>query len=155
MVGYRLSPAVHVGPSYRNNLALQHTMRVRDPTQQRPANLRPRDHMIYLAYQAQSDVMQPVRALARALAGAVKRPLPGLWDNVMVRNLGAAYEMIAHSALTHTRPPYGIDSVQVGGREVAVREEAAHVTPFGTLLHFRKDTDIAQPRILLIAPLSG
>jgi polyhydroxyalkanoate depolymerase len=38
---------------------------------------------------------------------------------------------------------------------VAVHEEAAHVTPFGTLLHFRKDVDIAQPRILLVAPLSG
>jgi polyhydroxyalkanoate depolymerase len=29
------------------------------------------------------------------------------------------------------------------------------VTPFGTLLHFKKDIDMAQPRVLLIAPLSG
>jgi polyhydroxyalkanoate depolymerase len=29
------------------------------------------------------------------------------------------------------------------------------VTPFGTLLHFRKDVVLAQPRVLLIAPLSG
>ena len=28
-------------------------------------------------------------------------------------------------------------------------------TPFGTLLHFRKDVDIAQPRVLVVAPLSG
>ena len=53
------------------------------------------------------------------------------------------------------RPPYGIDSVMVGNREVAVREEAADRTPFGTLLHFKKDIDQAQPRVLLIAPLSG
>ena len=43
----------------------------------------------------------------------------------------------------------------VGNREVEVREEAAHVTPFGTLLHFKKDVDVAQPRVLLVAPLSG
>ncbi len=43
----------------------------------------------------------------------------------------------------------------VGNREVAVREESADVTPFGTLLHFKKDIDMAQPRVLLIAPLSG
>ncbi len=43
----------------------------------------------------------------------------------------------------------------VGNREVAVREEAAHTTPFGTLLHFKKDVDVAQPRVLLVAPLSG
>jgi polyhydroxyalkanoate depolymerase len=43
----------------------------------------------------------------------------------------------------------------VGNREVAVREEALHQTPFGTLLRFRKDIDIAQPRVLVVAPLSG
>ena len=43
----------------------------------------------------------------------------------------------------------------VGDREVAVTEEAAHVTPFGTLLRFRKDIDGPQPRVLLVAPLSG
>ena len=43
----------------------------------------------------------------------------------------------------------------VGNREVAVTEEAADVTPFGTLLHFKKDIEQAQPRVLLVAPLSG
>ena len=46
-------------------------------------------------------------------------------------------------------------SVTVGNREVAVTEEAALRTPFGTLLHFKKDIDLAQPRVLVIAPLSG
>ena len=70
-------------------------------------------------------------------------------------NLTAAYELIARAGLTHVRPPYGIDSVTVGNREVAVTEEAADVTPFATLLHFKKDIDQAQPRVLLVAPLSG
>jgi polyhydroxyalkanoate depolymerase len=70
-------------------------------------------------------------------------------------NLTAAYELIARAGLTHARPPYGIDSVMVGNREVTVTENAAEVTPFGTLLHFKKDIEQAQPRVLLIAPLSG
>src|SRR5690349_19064366 len=111
--------------------------------------------MIYLAYQAQSDAMEPVRAFAKAAASALKLPIPGLADNILVRNLGAVYEVMSRAGLTHSRPAYGIDSVRVGDREVAVSEEAAHVTPFGTLLHFRKDIDIAQPRVLLVAPLSG
>src|SRR5439155_826804 len=52
-------------------------------------------------------------------------------------------------------PPFGIDSIRVGNRDVEVREEAAHVTPFGTLLHFKKDLQAEQPRVLLVAPLSG
>jgi polyhydroxyalkanoate depolymerase len=72
-----------------------------------------------------------------------------------MRNLTAAYEMISRARLTHTRPDYGIRSVMVGNREVAVTEEPAHVTPFGTLLRFRKDIDTEQPRVLVVAPLSG
>ena len=34
-------------------------------------------------------------------------------------------------------------------------EEAAFDTPFGTLLHFRKDIAVVQPRVLLVAPMSG
>ncbi|HEX8829220.1 MAG TPA: polyhydroxyalkanoate depolymerase, partial [Xanthobacteraceae bacterium] len=35
------------------------------------------------------------------------------------------------------------------------REDTAARTPFGTLLHFKKDIAAAQPRVLLVAPLSG
>ena len=36
-----------------------------------------------------------------------------------------------------------------------VTEEVALDLPFGRLLHFAKDIDIAQPRVLVAAPLSG
>ena len=108
--------------------------------------------MLYLAYQLQSDIMTPVRAWA-SMAASGGAPL--LSDHPAMRNLTAVYELIARSGLTHTRPPFGINSVTVGNREVEVREEAAATTPFGTLLHFKKDIATAQPRVLLVAPLSG
>jgi poly(3-hydroxybutyrate) depolymerase len=109
--------------------------------------------MLYQAYQAHADFMVPVRALASLAASAIG---PEFTGNVgSIRNLTAAYELIARAGLTHDRPPFYIDTVTVGNREVAVREEAAQVTPFGTLLHFKKDVDMAQPRVLLVAPLSG
>jgi poly(3-hydroxybutyrate) depolymerase len=111
--------------------------------------------MLYQAYLAHSDVMGPVRALAGMAMGAIGRPLAGISDNAVLRNLTAAYELMARAGLTHARPPYRIDKVMVGNREVAVKEEAAYRTPFGTLLHFKKDIDMAQPRVLLVAPLSG
>jgi polyhydroxyalkanoate depolymerase len=110
--------------------------------------------MLYLAYQTHADIMVPVRGLA--LAGMQTL---GPWltsgDSSVLRNLTAAYELIARAGLTHTRPDYDIGSVRVGNREVAVREEALSVTPFGTLLHFKKDVDAAMPRMLVVAPLSG
>src|SRR5471032_1376355 len=113
------------------------------------------DWMLYQAYQAHSDIMVPVRAFAGAALKAVGDKLNGSARPSALSNLTAAYELIARAGLTHVRPPYGIDSIMVGNREVAVTEEAADVTPFGTLLHFKKDIEQAQPRVLLIAPLSG
>jgi poly(3-hydroxybutyrate) depolymerase len=96
--------------------------------------------------------MVPVRAFAGfAMAASGWRPV----DSTVLRNLTAAYELIARAGLTHQRPPFGITSVTVGNREVEVREEATLKTPFGTLLHFKKDIAQTQPRVLLIAPLSG
>lgn len=114
-----------------------------------------RNWMLYQAYQAHADIMAPVRQLAGAVAKSVTDRLNGSARPTVLSNLTAAYELMARAGLTHARPPYGIDSVVVGNREVAVTEEVADATPFGTLLHFKKDTVSAQPRVLLVAPLSG
>ncbi|MBV8791358.1 MAG: polyhydroxyalkanoate depolymerase [Pseudolabrys sp.] len=111
--------------------------------------------MLYQAYQAQADLMGPVRSLAGQAALAIGAKLNGAARPSFMSNLTAAYEIVARAGLTHARPPYGIDSVTVGNREVAVTEERADATPFGTLLHFKKDIDTEQPRVLIIAPLSG
>jgi len=113
------------------------------------------DWMLYQAYQAQADLMAPIRALAGKAAAMLGESLNGAMRPSVMSNLTAAYELIARAGLTHARPLFGIDTVTVGNREVAVTEEAAHITPFGTLLHFKKDIVEAQPRVLLIAPLSG
>jgi poly(3-hydroxybutyrate) depolymerase len=111
--------------------------------------------MLYQAYQAHSDIMIPVRNWAGTALRTLGQPLMGIADNAVLRNLTAAYELIARAGLTHARPAFGIDSVTVGNREVAVHEHAALTTRFGTLLHFKKDVDVPQPRVLLVAPLSG
>jgi poly(3-hydroxybutyrate) depolymerase len=111
--------------------------------------------MLYQAYQAQSDLMAPVRTLAASALKAIGQPLSDIAGAANLRNLTAAYELIARAGLTHARPPFGIDLVKVGNRDVPVHEELAEVTPFGTLLHFKKDVDQAQPKVLLVAPLSG
>jgi len=109
--------------------------------------------MLYFAYQAHTDIITPMKAWATMALAAGRQPLVA--ENSTIRNLTAAYELVSRMGLTHTRPPFGIRSINVGNREVEVREEAAHKTPFGTLLHFKKDVATTQPRVLLVAPLSG
>ncbi len=43
----------------------------------------------------------------------------------------------------------------VGNQELEVTEEVTFATPFGSLLHFKKENAPEQPRLLLVAPMSG
>lgn len=112
--------------------------------------------MLYNAYQLQADLMRPVRVMADAAAAFLNGPVGRYFDSATVKNLAAAYEMVSRAGLSHKRPPFGIESVRTGSEDVPVSEEAALVTPFATLLHFRKAyCKTNQPRVLVVAPLSG
>ena len=111
--------------------------------------------MLYQAYQAHADIMVPARRLAGMALRSVGQQLNGSSRPTVLSNLTAAYELMARAGLTHERPLYGIDSIAINGRDVRVAERSVDVTPFGTLLHFRKDIVLAQPGVLLVAPLSG
>jgi poly(3-hydroxybutyrate) depolymerase len=110
--------------------------------------------MIYQAYQNHMDLTAPWRTEAAAALKYLNLVPQGISDKVFGR-LAAALELISRSALTYTRPPYGIDKVMVGNREVEVVEEVTCSTPFGSLLRFRKVDVSEQPRLLLVAPMSG
>jgi polyhydroxyalkanoate depolymerase len=111
--------------------------------------------MMYQFYQAQTDMIEPFRAMARFAVDRLGYFKDEGYDDALTRRLSAAFDLVGRTGLRHRRPSYGIASVRIATRDVAVVEEAADSTPFCTLLHFRKAIAPAQPRVLLVAPLSG
>ncbi len=67
----------------------------------------------------------------------------------------AAFDLLSRTALTHDHPGYHIDHVLIDGHPVPVSEEVAGSSPFCTLLRFRKPSISGQPKVLVVAPLSG
>jgi len=115
--------------------------------------------MLYQAYQAQADLAWPLQVLARASKGVLDQ-IEGLSDAggravEPRRRLAAAYEVFSRARLTHQRPAFGISHVRVGQDDVKVIEEVAYDGPFGVLLRFRKETVPNQPRVMIVAPMSG
>jgi poly(3-hydroxybutyrate) depolymerase len=109
--------------------------------------------MLYDAYQAQCDVLEP----ARLWAGAARNFLdwPVLGDLPLVRGAAAALDLFSHGGVRHQHPAFGIDKVMVDGAEVAVGEQVVVSTPFCRLVNFKKTVAVEQPRLLVVAPLSG
>jgi len=110
--------------------------------------------MMYQAYQNHMDLTAPWRSGAASALKYLNLVPQGVSDRLFGR-LAAALELISRTSLTYARPPYGIGKVLVGNRELEVTEEVTYATPFGSLLHFRKENSPEQPRLLLVAPMSG
>ena len=111
--------------------------------------------MMYQAYQFQSDLMSPMRLLAQTGSSALWL---GSTEGSLLRKVSAALEVFSRMRLTHSRPKYGIQTIAAGERIYNVSEEVVLGMPFGSLLHFKKDLDSAEPAhppVLLVAPLSG
>jgi poly(3-hydroxybutyrate) depolymerase len=111
--------------------------------------------MLYETYQAHSDVLTPIRLMAEAARGILSQPWPVIADNPLVRGAAAACELVSRAGMSHSRPDFRIRTTNVAGRAVEVVEEAVLRHPFCTLLHFAKDAAVEQPRVLVVAPLSG
>jgi poly(3-hydroxybutyrate) depolymerase len=112
-----------------------------------------RRDMLYRAYQTYSDASEPLRAIARVGIGTEKL-FNGI-SNMGVSHVAALLELVARGRLTHTRPSYSVESITVDGEEISVREETALSLPFCDLIHFAKDVAAPQPKMLVVAPLSG
>lgn len=114
--------------------------------------------MMYQAYQAQSDLMWPLRTLAKLSVPMLQDPSFanfGFGAQTSSRQVAAACKVLELAEVTHKRPPWRIDSVLSKGEAVSVTEEVVLTTPFATLLRFRKPGAAAQPKVLVVAPMSG
>jgi polyhydroxyalkanoate depolymerase len=112
-------------------------------------------HLLYHAYQAQADVLWPLRFITDATLPLLNEARDGPAEKLGMRKLLAALEVFSLARLTHRRREFGIAAVTIDGREVAISEKVTQRLPFGSLLHFKKDYAATQPRVLLIAPMSG
>ncbi len=69
--------------------------------------------------------------------------------------INASQEMSGRFAKDYTKPEFDLNETEIGGKKVAVTEEIVNDKAFGALLHFKRDTDRNDPKLLIVAPMSG
>ena len=96
--------------------------------------------MLYHAYQLQYRLARADAGRGRNGSFAAEQPAAdAAAPRRLHAQLAAAWEVFSRLRLTHQRPSFGIDSVQVGEREVPVREVAVQRRAFCTLQRFVRD----------------
>ena len=107
--------------------------------------------MLYHFHEMQHLALSPYRAWLKASRAAVKP----LQHSPVGRPLAASLEMAERLTRRYGKPEFGIRHVNVNGEPARVREEIADETPFCNLLHFKKEGVSGQPKVLMVAPMSG
>ncbi len=110
--------------------------------------------MIYQAFEAQASFFDLMRVSASFAATTLRLPWPTLIPQTLA-GLAGQLEAFADVRITATRPPFDIKPILIGNALVDVEEEVVARTPFATLLRFKKDHAAEQPKVLVVAPMSG
>lgn len=112
--------------------------------------------MLYQAYEVQRTMLAGASSLAAIgseFLSNPRNPLGYLYAGPVV---ASALDVFAHAAAPRGKPSFGIEQVEVDGRQFAVSETMVLPRPFGNLLRFRHDgLSEKAPRVLIVAPMSG
>lgn len=71
------------------------------------------------------------------------------------RTFEAAQKMFDRGARNHGKPAFGLSETIIGASKVKVSEETSWERDFCRLIHFQRETDRKDPKVLLVAPMSG
>jgi poly(3-hydroxybutyrate) depolymerase len=114
---------------------------------------------LYWFYEWSQAALNPSRALADATKLYFKNPLNPFSQSEFGKNMAAAAELFERTTRRYSKPEWHIDSALVGGERVPVTIRPVWERPFCKLLHFERHFDHApkrpQPRLLIVAPMSG
>jgi poly(3-hydroxybutyrate) depolymerase len=111
--------------------------------------------LLYQAYEFQRQLAQPVRLWANFLEQAYSSPYNPLSDTWFGKSVAASAEIMARLTQNYGKPAFGLKTTQIGNETVEVNEEILVRKPFCDLIHFHRDATRRDPKVLVVAPMSG
>ena len=117
--------------------------------------------MLYHLHEMQRSLLTPLMQWADASSKLFANPVSPLAHSPFSQRIAAGYELMYRLGKDYEKPKFDIASTLVDGETVDIVEEIVVTKPFCRLIHFKKDLDdkavaaLKQPKVLLVAPLSG
>ena len=111
--------------------------------------------MLYHVYEMQHAILTPIRITADHSLHMLRNPwnlfayLPGA--NI----IAAACDQFEHVTRRYGKPKFGLHTTMIDGAEVQIEEQIVDRKTFGQLKFFRRHAERNDPKVLIVAPMSG
>ncbi len=111
--------------------------------------------MLYHLYDFHHAMLAPLRLTAEAMQQTFSNPFLPIAYTRFGRTIAAGSEVIERATRRYGKPEFGLAATNIAGERVLVSQRVIDSTPFCDLLHFRRDGERADPKVLVVAPMSG
>lgn len=111
--------------------------------------------MLYQLHDLQYAINTPLRLQAEITKTLLSNPFNPLSYTPAGRTIAASAELVERLTRRFGKPEFGLPFTTIDGKQVAVHEEIIAKRPFGQLVNFKRACDRNDPKVLLVAPLSG
>src|SRR5688572_956870 len=109
---------------------------------------------LYNLHEMQYAAIAPLHMFAEASKALHRHPLSPLSYTGYGRSMAAA-ELLERVTDRYGKPEFGVTHTKIKGESVHVVDKIVASKPFCNLIHFQKDSNIEQPKLLIVAPMSG
>lgn len=111
---------------------------------------------LYQINDMKKALLTPTHLWAEMGEAFFKNPFSPLTYTIPGKTVSAALEVLERATRDFRKPAFGIDAVKVPRHgDVSISQENIIEKTFCHLIHFRKEKEIEQPKVLVCAPLSG
>lgn len=111
--------------------------------------------MLYQLHELQHFLMTPIRIQAALTRSVFQNPFNPMSHTQIGRTIAATAEVTERATRRFGRPDFGLSHTRINGKKVDIIEENMVENPFCNLLHFKRKTKRNDPKVLLVAPMSG
>lgn len=117
--------------------------------------------MLYQLHEMRRAFLGPLTQWAEASIALLSNPVSPLAHTPFSHRIAAGYELMFRIGKEYKKPQFGLNPVVINGKPSDILEEIIQKKSFCHLVRFKKNLDEAeiaalkQPKVLLVAPLSG
>jgi len=111
--------------------------------------------MLYQLYDLQHALTTPARIMAELTRAALTNPWNPVSHTPLGRTIAAGAELFERMTRRFGEPDWALTETVIDGKKVAVIEETIVEKPFCRLIHFKRAAKRKDPRVMLVAPMSG